>query len=119
MLADMLADTLALIGPADEAAMASARTLHSRLTKPPGSLGALEDLAVRLAGLAGTIGFPTVSMRASELEAVIGRDGAFCSHQICAKRCGNHWPRTVVSSFFSERCFSKSCCADFSGKRSR
>jgi nicotinate-nucleotide--dimethylbenzimidazole phosphoribosyltransferase len=34
--------------------MASARSLHRRLTKPLGSLGALEELSVRLAGLAGT-----------------------------------------------------------------
>src|SRR3954452_10963920 len=33
--------------------MAAARDLQARLTKPAGSLGALEDLAVRLAGLAG------------------------------------------------------------------
>jgi nicotinate-nucleotide--dimethylbenzimidazole phosphoribosyltransferase len=45
--------TLAAIRPADAAAMASARELQARLTKPAGSLGALEDLSVRLAGLAG------------------------------------------------------------------
>jgi nicotinate-nucleotide--dimethylbenzimidazole phosphoribosyltransferase len=33
--------------------MAAACDLHARLTKPPGSLGALEELSVRLAGLAG------------------------------------------------------------------
>ncbi len=49
-----LETTLAAIGPADEPAMAAARDLQSRLTKPAGSLGALEELSVRLAGLAGT-----------------------------------------------------------------
>ncbi|MEU4474225.1 nicotinate-nucleotide--dimethylbenzimidazole phosphoribosyltransferase [Micromonospora sp. NPDC023888] len=49
----MLETTIAAIRPADEAAMAAARELHSRLTKPAGSLGALEELSVRLAGLAG------------------------------------------------------------------
>ena len=39
--------------PLDEAAMADARALQARLTKPPGSLGVLEELSVRLAGLAG------------------------------------------------------------------
>src|SRR6266705_645506 len=34
--------------------MTAARDLHARLTKPAGSLGYLEDLSVRLAGLAGT-----------------------------------------------------------------
>jgi nicotinate-nucleotide--dimethylbenzimidazole phosphoribosyltransferase len=49
-----LETTRAAIRPADEAAMAAARDLQARLTKPAGSLGALEDLSVRLAGLAGT-----------------------------------------------------------------
>jgi len=41
------------ISPLDQDAMAAARALHARLTKPAGSLGALEELSVRLAGLAG------------------------------------------------------------------
>ncbi|MGI5147988.1 nicotinate-nucleotide--dimethylbenzimidazole phosphoribosyltransferase [Plantactinospora sp. CA-294935] len=49
----MLDATLAEIGPLDEAAMAAAHDLHARLTKPAGSLGALEELSIRLAGLAG------------------------------------------------------------------
>ena len=49
-----LETTLAAIRPADAAAMAAARDLHTRLTKPAGSLGALEDLSVRLSGLAGS-----------------------------------------------------------------
>ncbi|HEV8570178.1 MAG TPA: nicotinate-nucleotide--dimethylbenzimidazole phosphoribosyltransferase [Actinoplanes sp.] len=49
-----LESTVAGIRPADAAAMAAARDLQARLTKPAGSLGALEDLSVRLAGLAGS-----------------------------------------------------------------
>ncbi|RAO09540.1 Nicotinate-nucleotide--dimethylbenzimidazole pho sphoribosyltransferase [Micromonospora noduli] len=49
----MLETTIAAIRAADEGAMAAARELHGRLTKPAGSLGALEELSVRLAGLAG------------------------------------------------------------------
>ncbi|WP_435817478.1 nicotinate-nucleotide--dimethylbenzimidazole phosphoribosyltransferase [Micromonospora arida] len=49
----MLETTIAAIRAADEAAMAAARELQGRLTKPAGSLGALEELSVRLAGLAG------------------------------------------------------------------
>lgn len=48
-----LETTLAGIRPADERAMAEARERQARLTKPAGSLGALEELSVRLAGLAG------------------------------------------------------------------
>ncbi|MEV4480341.1 nicotinate-nucleotide--dimethylbenzimidazole phosphoribosyltransferase [Micromonospora coxensis] len=50
----MLETTIAAIRPLDEPAMAAARDLQGRLTKPAGSLGALEELSVRLAGLAGT-----------------------------------------------------------------
>lgn len=39
--------------PLDEAAMAAARERQGRLTKPAGSLGMLEELSIRLAGLAG------------------------------------------------------------------
>ncbi len=49
-----LETTIAAIAPADEQAMAAARDLQARLTKPAGSLGELEELSVRLAGLAGT-----------------------------------------------------------------
>ncbi len=50
----MLDQTLTAIRPLDDAAMTAARELQARLTKPAGSLGYLEDLSVRLAGLAGT-----------------------------------------------------------------
>lgn len=49
----LLSATLAAIQPLNGAAMAEARSLHDRLTKPAGSLGVLEELAIRLAGLAG------------------------------------------------------------------
>lgn len=45
--------TVAAIEPLHATAMAAARQRLDRLTKPAGSLGALEDLAVRLAGIAG------------------------------------------------------------------
>ena len=48
-----LVTTVDAIRPADGAAMTAARDLQARLTKPAGSLGALEELSVRLAGLAG------------------------------------------------------------------
>jgi nicotinate-nucleotide--dimethylbenzimidazole phosphoribosyltransferase len=51
---DMLADVIAAVTPADAAAMAAARERQDKMTKPRGSLGELEDVSVRLAGLAGT-----------------------------------------------------------------
>ena len=50
---DQLADVLAAIVPPDAEAMAAARERQDRMTKPRGSLGVLEDVSVRLAGLAG------------------------------------------------------------------
>ncbi|MFF4777388.1 nicotinate-nucleotide--dimethylbenzimidazole phosphoribosyltransferase [Microtetraspora fusca] len=48
-----LDETISAIRPADRDAMARAREHQDRLTKPRGALGALEDVAVRLAGVAG------------------------------------------------------------------
>ncbi len=53
LYARSLAEMVAAIGPLDEAAMAATRDHQARMTKPPGSLGALEELPVQLAGLAG------------------------------------------------------------------
>lgn len=49
----LLDETVAAIRPLDDAALAEAAERQGRLTKPPGSLGPLEELSVRLAGLAG------------------------------------------------------------------
>lgn len=51
------ADFRATIAPVDQAAAAAARERIDRLTKPVGSLGRIEELAVQLAAIAG--GFPT------------------------------------------------------------
>jgi nicotinate-nucleotide--dimethylbenzimidazole phosphoribosyltransferase len=50
---DETVDAIVSLGPLDAAAMAAARAHLDQLTKPPGSLGRLEDLAVRLAGISG------------------------------------------------------------------
>jgi nicotinate-nucleotide--dimethylbenzimidazole phosphoribosyltransferase len=50
---DLIHETVAAIRPLDEEAMTRARAHQDRLTKPKGALGALEELSVRLAGLAG------------------------------------------------------------------
>ena len=55
-MTDRLADALAVIdalGGLDPAAMADAQAHLDQLTKPPGSLGRLEELVVRLAGITG------------------------------------------------------------------
>jgi nicotinate-nucleotide--dimethylbenzimidazole phosphoribosyltransferase len=46
------------IPPPDEAAMEAARARQDRLTKPAGSLGRLEELSIRLAGITGRLDPP-------------------------------------------------------------
>ena len=48
----LLTDTIAAIRPLDATAVAEARARQDRMTKPRGSLGVLEDVSVRLAGIA-------------------------------------------------------------------
>jgi nicotinate-nucleotide--dimethylbenzimidazole phosphoribosyltransferase len=55
MTADWLDGLGAEIAPADESAMAEASAHLDRLTKPPGSLGELETIAMRLAGIRGRL----------------------------------------------------------------
>lgn len=54
----LLARTLAAIRPADPQALAAARQRQQILTKPEGSLGQLEDLSIRLAGMSGRLPVP-------------------------------------------------------------
>ena len=49
----LLGDTVAAVVPRDATAERAARERLDRMTKPPGSLGVLEDVAAQLAGIAG------------------------------------------------------------------
>ncbi len=51
---DLLAETVAAVEPVDAAAQAAAAERLDRMTKPRGSLGQVEDVAVTLAGIAGS-----------------------------------------------------------------
>jgi nicotinate-nucleotide--dimethylbenzimidazole phosphoribosyltransferase len=57
----LLARTAAAIRPADPEALAAARARQQILTKPEGSLGQLEDLSIRLAGISGQVPTPVPS----------------------------------------------------------
>ena len=48
-------DVVKQIQPVDEAVAEEARARQDQLTKPPGSLGRLEDLGIRLAAIQGTV----------------------------------------------------------------
>jgi nicotinate-nucleotide--dimethylbenzimidazole phosphoribosyltransferase len=50
-----IAEAIARIAPVDSAAEAEAQKYLDRLTKPPGSLGRLEELARRVAGIQGVV----------------------------------------------------------------
>jgi len=52
---EKLKTILSEIRPLDTEAMAAARRWQERLAKPPGSLGKLEDAAVRLSGISGKL----------------------------------------------------------------
>ena len=60
----------AAIGPLDEAAIAETARRLDRLTKPPGSLGRLESIAMTLAGITGgpvtTIARPAIAVFAAD-----------------------------------------------------
>ena len=50
---EKLLKKIEIIAPADRNAMARAKAREDSLAKPPGSLGGLEDMAIRLAGIFG------------------------------------------------------------------
>ncbi|MGY1773427.1 nicotinate-nucleotide--dimethylbenzimidazole phosphoribosyltransferase [Blastococcus sp. SYSU D00813] len=54
----LLGETIAAVAPRDAAAERAARERLDRMTKPPGSLGVLEDVAAQLAGIAGACPAP-------------------------------------------------------------
>ena len=63
---DSLDDALAAIaalGPLDDRAMSDVQTVLDGLTKPPGSLGRLEEIATALSGITGLVR-PSVERRA-------------------------------------------------------
>jgi nicotinate-nucleotide--dimethylbenzimidazole phosphoribosyltransferase len=65
-----LKELLSRIGELDAGAMAQAQERQNRLTKPPGSLGLLEQISIRLAGISGDplprIGRKTVVVMAGD-----------------------------------------------------
>ncbi|GAA3402483.1 nicotinate-nucleotide--dimethylbenzimidazole phosphoribosyltransferase [Paenibacillus hodogayensis] len=72
--------TAARIGGLDEAAMAKAEHKLDRLTKPPGSLGRLEELARQLAGITGELK-PDLSNKAV---VVMAGDHGVCAEGVSA-----------------------------------
>lgn len=71
-LSHLLDRTVQSIAPRDAAAEAAARARQDTLTKPPGSLGRLEDLSVMLAGIFGD---PTPQIRRKSVILAAGDHG--------------------------------------------
>ena len=75
-----LLEVCAAIIPADQAAMARAQEKWSRVGKPLGSLGLLEDMVVRMAGIFGTEDFSIAKKAVVPFCADNGRDSGFSKH---------------------------------------
>jgi len=76
-----------MIRPRDEKAMAQARARQDILTKPPGSLGRLEELSIKLAGIQGE---PVPQIRHKAIITMAG------DHGVVAEGIGN-WPQAVTA----------------------
>ncbi len=84
---DNIARTIEMIKPLDKTAMAAARSQQETLTKPPGSLGRLEELSIQLAGIQGK------ARPGIEDKAMIVMAG---DHGVVAEKTGN-WPQAVTA----------------------
>ena len=83
----LLSNTIALIKPLDKEAMIEARSRQDLLTKPPGSLGRLEELSIKLAGIQGK---PIPQIRHKAIITMAG------DHGVVAEGVGN-WPQEVTA----------------------
>lgn len=79
-LSNDLKQIITAIQPLDENAMRAAQGHLDCLTKPPGSLGKLESLAIQLAGISGEV-MPTFTQRAV---VVMAADHGVCEEGISA-----------------------------------
>jgi len=86
-MSELLSNTIEMITPVDRMAMNSARARQDTLTKPQGSLGRLEELSIKLAGIQGK---PIPQIRH---KAVITMAG---DHGVVAEGVGN-WPQEVTA----------------------
>jgi nicotinate-nucleotide--dimethylbenzimidazole phosphoribosyltransferase len=102
---DPLAEVIAAITPAAESAMAAARERQDLMTKPRGSLGLLEDVSIRLAGLAGVCPPPLPSPACVAVFAgdhgVHGQDVTPWPQEVTAQMVGNFLAGGAVVNAFA------------------
>lgn len=84
---DLLNKTISSIKPLDEKAMAEARARQDQLTKPAGSLGRLEEVSIKIAGIQGRAR-PQINHK-----AMITMAG---DHGVVDEKVGN-WSREVTA----------------------
>jgi nicotinate-nucleotide--dimethylbenzimidazole phosphoribosyltransferase len=84
---DLLTRTIKMIKPLDKTAMAEAQARQDKLTKPAGSLGKLEELSIKIAGIQGKTR-PSI-----EKKAMITMAG---DHGVVDEKVGN-WPQEVTA----------------------
>jgi len=91
-MAGLLSNTIEMIRPLDEKAMAEARSRQDTLTKPQGSLGRLEELSVQLAGIQGK---PAPQIRHKAIITMAGDHGVVAEgvslfpHEVTVQMVGN------------------------------
>jgi nicotinate-nucleotide--dimethylbenzimidazole phosphoribosyltransferase len=94
-LEERVRDLASEVPPLDERAVAEARDLHLALSKPPGSLGRLEELGARLAGMAG--GCPPPVPGNPAVVVCAGDHGVL-------ERGVSLWPREVTAAMVANFC---------------
>ncbi|WP_219418905.1 nicotinate-nucleotide--dimethylbenzimidazole phosphoribosyltransferase [Pseudonocardia nigra] len=113
---DLVAETVATITPPDAGARAAAVERLDRMTKPRGSLGRVEDVAVTLAGIAGECPPPVPEPAAV---AVFAADHGVHSQgvtpwpqEVTAQMVGNFLGRGAVVNAFARRLGAEVCVVD-------
>ncbi len=86
-MSNLITKTVEMIKPLEEKAMAQARERQNTLTKPPGSLGRLEELSAQLAGIQGR---PVPRIKDKAIITMAG------DHGVVAEKIGN-WPQEVTA----------------------
>jgi nicotinate-nucleotide--dimethylbenzimidazole phosphoribosyltransferase len=114
--ASLLADTVAAIRPRDEEAAAAAAERQAQLTKPPGSLGFLEDLSVQLAGIARECPAPLPEPAAVAVFAgdhgVHARGVSPYPQEVTAQMVANFLASTAVVNVIAAQVGAEVCVVD-------
>ncbi|SDF24077.1 nicotinate-nucleotide--dimethylbenzimidazole phosphoribosyltransferase [Pseudonocardia oroxyli] len=113
---NLIDETTAAIAPASAAAAAEARDRLDRMTKPRGSLGRVEDLAVRLAAIAGECPPPVPEPAAVAVFA--GDHGVHAQgvspwpQEVTAQMVGNFLAGGAVVNAFARQLGAEVCVVD-------